>query len=118
MNLPEVYANVPQIACKGHCVESCGPIAMSRKEAQAIRKAAPRAPVMRVDDVYQLRVKNNLTCPLLKQGRCSVYDVRPMICRLWGVVPEMPCEWGCTPIRTISSQEGRNLLRQSLEAGK
>jgi hypothetical protein len=37
------------------------------------------------------------TCPALKDGRCSVYDVRPTLCRLWGVVEDMPCPWGCVP---------------------
>jgi Fe-S-cluster containining protein len=32
-------------------------------------------------------------CAYLKNGRCSVYDLRPRVCRLYGHVPEMPCEY-------------------------
>lgn len=33
------------------------------------------------------------TCPYLKQGKCSVYEVRPKVCQLYGMIPEMPCEY-------------------------
>ncbi|MGC4886617.1 hypothetical protein [Micromonospora sp. DT227] len=84
--LEQLYAQLPQIQCKGFCVESCGPIAMSPLERQRIKERGieitPLAP----------------TCPALAQiGLCSVYEVRPMICRLWGLVEQMACPWGCRP---------------------
>ena len=33
------------------------------------------------------------TCPYLKDGACSIYEDRPGICKKYGVVPEMPCEY-------------------------
>ncbi len=76
--LYQIYAKVPKIACQGLCVESCGPIRMSKLEWQ--RLGEPQAA---------------MTCTLLVDGRCSKYADRPLICRLFGVVPEMPCPHGC-----------------------
>lgn len=58
-----------------------------------------------------------LTCGYLKDGRCIVYAARPLVCRLWGVVPEMPCQWGCTPARMLTSAEGRVLMQKALQLG-
>ncbi len=78
--LHQIYARVPHIACKGLCAESCGPIQMSKLEHEILGEP-PAA----------------MTCTLLVAGRCSRYEDRPLICRLWGVVPEMPCQFGCQP---------------------
>ena len=32
-----------------------------------------------------------LTCPMLKDNKCSIYHKRPLICRLYGVVENMKC---------------------------
>ncbi len=38
-------------------------------------------------------------CPALTMlRRCGVYEARPMICRLWGMVPMMRCNYGCVPV--------------------
>lgn len=49
-------------------------------------------------------------CALLRRdGACSVYVDRPLICRLWGVVETMPCPFGCRPERWLSEQEALEL---------
>lgn len=93
--LDELYAELPAIDCQRKCESSCGPIAMSRGEWQRIIKRKgfePRA--------------TSIDCPLLDRGLCSVYAIRPMICRLWGVIETMPCPWGCKPERYLSTREG------------
>jgi Fe-S-cluster containining protein len=32
-----------------------------------------------------------LNCPYLGEDGCKVYDERPLICRLFGTTPNMPC---------------------------
>lgn len=47
-------------------------------------------------------------CPALDFiGRCSVYEIRPLICRLWGVVETMKCHYGCEPERYLTDEEGK-----------
>lgn len=44
-------------------------------------------------------------CPALVENRCTVYDVRPTICRLWGAGPGMACPWGCEPDVPLTPRE-------------
>jgi len=50
-------------------------------------------------DGMWLLVGDGGVCPLLVEGRCSVYALRPAICRGFGSVaePRMACPFGCVP---------------------
>jgi hypothetical protein len=37
------------------------------------------------------------TCPLLVEGQCVGYHLRPLVCRAWGAVATMQCPHGCQP---------------------
>lgn len=96
--LEALYAQLPTVACRGLCFIACGPVPMSTLEAQRMRKADPwRRPPM---------IDENARCVYLtEQHRCGVYDVRPLICRVWGVVKRMSCMHGCIPTRWLSDHE-------------
>lgn len=106
-NLDAVYAEMPTLECQGKCAESCGPVAMSRVEWERIIETVGYEPGPRED----------MTCPLLDGERCTVYDVRPTICRLWGAVESMPCPWGCKPSRMLPHLEGFRFLTMAERAG-
>jgi hypothetical protein len=95
--------------CQGFCSDSCGPIGMSvRERARLIERA--RKPVV---------CGERATCSLLTgERKCSVYDIRPMICRLWGLVRSMPCPYGCRPEGgLLPDSEGVRLLIESDRIG-
>jgi hypothetical protein len=105
-NLSAIYLELPRIACAGKCQDSCGPVPMSRAEERHFRLAGADVP-----DVLAMLRSGNLACPHLDPfGRCSVYAIRPMICRLWGMVEKMRCPHGCTPERWLSDGEAREFL--------
>jgi uncharacterized protein len=87
--IDRIYARLPTIACRGKCQESCGPIYMS------------------------------LRCPMLcrESGKCRVYDIRPVICRLWGLVESMLCPWGCRPARVLTDREGAVIIERVMRIG-
>lgn len=95
--LDAVYAELPTIDCRGLCQASCGPVVQGRSMTEQ--------ELLRLQDAggekrgRQRRAP--MTCPYLtaedETGRCSVYEARPIVCRLWGVVAEMPCPHGCEP---------------------
>jgi hypothetical protein len=99
--LEALYAQIPAVPCQGHCLEACGPLGMAAIEFHRLRRATPRR-----------LVGKTLACPLLKQGRCTVYAVRPTICRLWGATETMPCPWGCRPERVLTQAESAGLLHE------
>lgn len=46
----------------------------------------------------QMQATGDFACDALAaDGRCSVYDLRPLICRLWGTAKELACPYGCVP---------------------
>lgn len=96
--LEAIYAQLPNVACRGLCSEACGPILMSTLEATRMRKADR--------DNREPAVGEDLTCVYLTpRQRCAVYAVRPLICRVWGVVKRMSCMHGCVPDRWLSDAD-------------
>lgn len=97
--LEQIYRQVPRVKCKGLCTASCGPIGMSSKEWQRFRRANDgQAPSYDPD---------TLRCNALVDGRCTVYTVRPLVCRLWGAVEKMPCPHGCEVEKLSDAVESR-----------
>ena len=101
--LEEIYARLPEVSCKGLCHHECTYIALSELEAERI-----------TDKVKRLPVFGSLEpCELLDaEKRCSVYDVRPLICRLYGLEESMACPHGCVPTRMLTEAEGNALLSE------
>lgn len=106
--LQDLYAELPALECKRLCSESCGPVFMVRVEWQRI---------CRVLGEERQGDPGTLVCPILEEGRCAAYDVRPTICRLWGMVETMKCPWGCIPDRYLTHEEGLEFLVRAGEIG-
>jgi Fe-S-cluster containining protein len=115
-SLPDIYARIPPVECKGLCQDSCGPIAMSAEEDRRLVERGVAIPSM-VDAVAAVERGDDYYCPALVDGRCTVYEDRPTICRLWGATQSMPCPYGCTPADALTQEESHELLRQAGEAG-
>ncbi len=102
-----VYELVPRMACKGLCTDYCGAIAMSPIEEQRILSRHGRLP----------KTDNNVVCSELVDGRCAIYEDRPMICRLWGQVNHelLRCPHGCRPTWGLMSSDRAHQLLTELE---
>ena len=89
----DIYAQVPDVACKGLCHGACGPVVTSSVEADSLRDNGINQPMPVTHPVH-----GPLTCSHLDDaGRCRIYDHRPLICRLFGAVEGMKCPHGCRP---------------------
>jgi Fe-S-cluster containining protein len=112
--LQRIYDRIPTLPdCTGACWRSCGPIEMSQRERQRISQAGyritPLAEATAKADTYWCEA-------LTADRRCAVYDLRPVICRLWGAVEGMPCLYGCRPQGGyLTDQQGLELI---IEAGR
>lgn len=80
---------LPKHNCK-NCGGCCGPVPINADEKKHIQ--------MYVDshNVKVNRLHDKLTCKFRVDGKCSIYPVRPMLCRLMGVVKGMDCKYGNT----------------------
>ena len=121
--LDRFYEKIPKIKCQGTCWNSCGPIDMSDAEW---RRVNSQSTTIQIEPFTSERAQRwardePLHCAALSAfGTCKIYDVRPTICRLWGVTESMPCPQGC-PIegrrKRLTDQEGFELLMESMEIG-
>lgn len=104
--LETLYAGLPQIACKRLCTRYCGFVPMTNIEAKRIEKRTHERPSRTPTGA----------CAFLEMGACTIYELRPMICRLFGLVNSdlMRCPHGCVPSRWLTDAEGKQLLAQVL----
>jgi Fe-S-cluster containining protein len=66
-----------------------------------------------------LKGERTQDCPALVDGRCSVYEDRPLICRLWGAVESMPCVHGCEATPGLLMDAGAQaLIMRSMKVGE
>ena len=110
-----LYLTLPTIECKKKCHEACGPIPIGDIEAKnihALYSIRPRVSDGRLSNGFRAMTTSEGNCPLLKDGKCSVYDARPIICRLYGVVEKMQCEHGCKPTSWVSDDESIRLIQE------
>lgn len=101
-----IYDQIPRIECQGKCWDYCGPILMSGLEMKRLVDAGGRAGAMFSAD--------DLLCGALdrRSHRCTRYAVRPLVCRLFGVVEDLRCPHGCRPERVLSRSEAVSLQAQ------
>lgn len=93
--LQKLYDQIPAIPdCNGQCWMSCGPIDMSDRERQRIRQAGYKITPM---DQARDQADTYWCEALTGDKRCAVYELRPLICRMWGVMESLRCPYGCIP---------------------
>jgi len=76
----------PSMQCDDGCGACCGPAPITDAELAQLRAYIEKhnVPV----------VEQGITCPLYQNGRCAVYEVRPLVCRAFGHVEGMECRRG------------------------
>ena len=107
--LAEVYAQIPAVGCRGLCWRSCGPVDCGDRERERLAEAGVVLPPAAE------AVAAGSMCPALSPyGRCTVYAVRPAVCRLWGAAAAMPCPHGCRPAGgLLPDARARRLLAEA-----
>ncbi len=67
---------MPEMRCDKGCTDCCSVAACSDGEYETIKKYAKR---------HQVKpIEHGLACPWYQDGQCSVYPVRPIVCRVFG----------------------------------
>lgn len=114
----DIYSKIPEIDCQGLCYDQCTLIIAHPAELNNIG-FNPHFKTLEDCKVLVHLIKQDwyhndgcLTCPMLDSNkRCKIYDKRPLVCRLYGVVEGMECRFGCKPkTRYLTDKEGRELM--------
>jgi Fe-S-cluster containining protein len=106
--LDALYAELPTVACRGLCAISCGPVPLTDLEARRLQLAShvkPRTVLKMLADGGPHTERPRERCIYLEADRCAVYAVRPLLCRVWGVVKSLSCHHGCRPDRWLGDIE-------------
>jgi hypothetical protein len=79
---------IPSFECIPGCHDCCGPVTTSSEEMANL-------PVK--SEAEHEAALAELSCPHLGDTGCQVYLERPLICRLFGTTPRLPCPHGRRP---------------------
>ena len=83
--------------CKPGCHDCCGPVPFSPWER---KQAGGRKPT------------NGQDCGFLTETGCSIYEHRPIMCRLYGCVKPMKCPHGAGPRKMIGPAKAENIMKR------
>ena len=125
--LREVWSLIPNIKCEGKCYGACTTLDFTSPiEKKAVRSyrierrlpyfefkvLSPPSPEIAKHQAEGHEPNDGcLTCPYLTaQKRCSVYDVRPILCRIYGVSEILRCPFGCQPERVLTVDESSLIM--------
>jgi uncharacterized protein len=130
-SLEAIYAEIPRLDCQQKCQGCCGPLLVPKIEHRRIEQAgkivtlASLAHVelnsmwkwMGKENLAAMQPDGNMSCQLLMPitGRCTVYAIRPLICRIWGCIERMRCPHGCVPERWLTETEVRRMFEKILK---
>ena len=116
--LEALYKSIPEIECKGLCHPSCSIVPAEDIEIKRARKKLSYNP-FRVSnkDLEVAKTTGKIpSCGALKDNRCTIYSVRPAICRLYGAAEGLECPFGCEPKKPkLSRQEAYSIIREIRE---
>lgn len=89
--LNKIYAKIPDNFPCLHCHSCCGPIVWFKPEEIIIREYLEQNNLDYIVWSIDEFKSNKMRCPYLKNDRCLIYPVRPIVCRLQGNVEDLPC---------------------------
>lgn len=106
---------IPEFDCVDGCHECCGVVPFNAAEKSKAEAKMTLLSWQKFDDsswVATAALQHPFSCPFLGNKGCTIYDDRPMICRLFGSVddPRMKCPKGCGPEQFITETESRQIL--------
>ena len=101
MDIEDLYALIPEFMCTPGCRECCenfGVPSRTRVEDERIKA------FLNKHALPTGQAQGN-TCPYLTERGCSIYPVRPLICRLYGNAPNYRCKMDVAPLRMLHEDE-------------
>lgn len=99
-NIARLRERIPSFECVPGCHDCCGPVTTSTEEMS-------RLPI-KTDAEHEVALED-LNCVHLGPNGCTVYAERPLICRLFGTTPDMPCPNGRRPENLVDTEIERQV---------
>jgi len=94
--------HIPPLECVAGCHDCCGPVTASSEEVA-------RLPV-KSNEEHELAL-TEWNCVYLGKDGCEVYDERPLICRVFGTIPSLPCPHNNRPEQVLDVKIERGIFK-------
>ena len=101
MDIDDIYNLLPDFMCTNGCLECCqnfGVPSRTKIEDERIK-------VFLKENAMKLGKAHGTTCPYLNELGCTIYPVRPLICRLYGTSPNYRCKMEVAPLKLLHEDE-------------
>lgn len=101
MEIDDLYDMLPDFICTPGCIECCrnfGVPSRTPVEDERIKK------FLAENNMEQPRARGT-TCPYVTEEGCSIYPVRPLICRVYGTSENYKCVMGVVPLNYLDPDE-------------
>lgn len=116
-SIETILGGIPTFKCLEGCHDCCGPVVMTRLEWKRIIEFSGRTEKEMRQETEKRMAAGNFTCIFLddKTG-CTVYEVRPAICRIFGASESktqhasMLCPHGAGPEKKLTHDETNSIL--------
>ena len=98
-----LYKQIPEFECIEGCIDCCGPVPLSIYEARRLGIDMPITPI-----------NKQCKCLFISDKGCSVYNKRPLVCRLFGagLKTTMMCPHGKKPKTMLSRDQERKIFQE------
>lgn len=108
IQIQKQYERIPSFTCKQGCTECCGVVPFTEEEWALLTPEE------------QSRESKGLECRFKGANGCTIYDRRPMLCRLFGSVDDkkLTCWHGCGPEKKLTAIQGLTIMRHYLKIKK
>ena len=106
MDIEDIYSLIPDFMCTVGCHECCrnfGVPSQTKVEADRIKAFLGERSM-------QIGKAQGSTCPYLNATGCSIYPVRPLICRLYGTSPNYRCNMDVAPLKMLHEDEEADIF--------
>lgn len=94
-SLSDIYEKIPCSVCDANCFRCCTNMVQFTDDELSLMGG------------YEFDGK----CSHLKNGKCSIYEHRPFVCRIYGTSELLRCE-GCTPSEYLSEEQTLELIHK------
>ncbi len=106
LDIEDIYNLIPDFMCTEGCIECCrtfGVPSRTRVEDERIKKFLQK-------NALKPGNAKGTRCPHLNPMGCSIYPVRPLICRLYGTSPNYRCKMNVAPVRLLHEDEEADIF--------
>ncbi|MBS3778461.1 MAG: YkgJ family cysteine cluster protein [Candidatus Thermoplasmatota archaeon] len=107
--LNRIYAQIPSFECK-HCQQCSNPIMWFKPEEINIKDYLKKHNLPYIVWTDEEFIDHHMKCPYLQDNKCIIYPVRPLVCRLQGIIFDLPCPY--TKKTLLTEQQFRNIMKK------